>query len=143
MNKVDDVDLVLLTQSLNLYISIKQAYPRQTSPLLSNPFFKRQRKSLSKCYQHVLKPLFEKKNLKKYYTKLYGLVSWLVLMEDGSAEIAYDLSKKINSFVIYDKSENSIEMIKVCNTLFDILSVKFPREAQVKYQNLASLILRL
>jgi hypothetical protein len=90
----------------------------------------------------VLKPLFERKNLKRHYFKLHGLASWLVLLGDRM-DLAFDLAKKINSFVIYDKSQNSIEMINVCNTIFDLLATRFPRESALKHQNLAALLTRL
>lgn len=57
--------------------------------------------------------------------------------------MAYDLAKKINSYVIYNKSDTSIEMINVCNTVFDLLTIKFPRETALKHQNLAALMFRL
>jgi hypothetical protein len=34
-------------------------------------------------------------------------------------------------------------MINVCNTLFDLLSTRFPRESTLKHQNLAALLVRL
>jgi hypothetical protein len=71
------------------------------------------------------------------------LVSWLVVMGESRLDLAYDLAKKINSFVIYNKSENCPEMVNVCNAVFDLLSIKFPRESNLKHQNLASLIFRL
>jgi hypothetical protein len=65
MDKATDIDSILFTQNLNLFISMKQAFPKQPSPLLSSPLFKRQTAQVTKCYEFVLKPLFEKKNLKK------------------------------------------------------------------------------
>lgn len=78
----------------------------------------------------------------KHYSKLHGLTSWLVLLGERG-ELAYDLSKKINSFLIYDKSENSIEMISVCNLLFDLLATRFPRDSPLRHHNLAALLARL
>ncbi len=89
----------------------------------------------------MVKPLFERKSLSRHYGKLHGLTSWLVLLGDR-ADLAYDLAKKINSFVIYNKSENSIEMISVCNLLFDLLATRFPRESTLRHHNLAALLAR-
>jgi hypothetical protein len=86
---------------------MRMAFPKQTHLMLSNAGFRRQAAQVSKCYEFVLKPLFERKSLKRHYGKLHGLVSWLVLLSDR-ADLAYDLAKKINSFLIYDKSQNSI-----------------------------------
>ncbi len=54
-----------------------------------------------------------------------------------------DLSKKLNSFLLYYKGETSIEMISVCNRLFDLLSVHFPREAKLNHSGLAALLVKL
>jgi hypothetical protein len=86
---------------------MRRAFPKQTAPMLSGAVFRRQAAQVQKCYQFVIKPLFERKSLAKHYGKLHGLTSWLVLLGER-AELAYDLAKKINSFLIYDKSENSI-----------------------------------
>lgn len=58
-------------------------------------------------------------------------------------DLVFDLGKKINSFLIYDKSQNSIEMIGVCNILFDLLATRFPRETTLRHHGLAALIARL
>lgn len=118
------------------------AYPKQTSPVLSSTGFKKQAGQVSKCYEFVLKPLFERKNLKRHYGKLHGLASWLVLVGD-QVDLANDLSKKINSFLIYDKSQNSFEMISVCNVIFDLLATRFPRESSLKHLNLAAILSRI
>lgn len=64
-------------------------------------------------------------------------------MGDSRLDLAYDLGKKINSYIIYNKSENSIEMMNVCNAIFDLLCIKFTKETQLKHQNLASLLAKL
>lgn len=129
-------------QSLHLFVSMRRAFPKQTAPMLSGAAFRRQAAQVHKCFQFVIKPLFERKSLAKHYGKLHGLTSWLVLLGERG-ELAYDLAKKINSFVIYDKSLNSIEMISVCNLLFDLLATRFPQDSQLRHHNLAALLARL
>lgn len=87
---------------------MKQALSKQNSSLISDTLFQRQRRQIATCYEFLIKPLFEKKNLKPYYSKLTGLTSWLVLIGEERQDLAYDLAKKINSFVIYTKNTNSI-----------------------------------
>lgn len=43
LDRAQDIDSILFTQNLNLFISLKQAFPKQASDLLSNPQFRRQR----------------------------------------------------------------------------------------------------
>jgi hypothetical protein len=50
MDRAQDIDSILFIQNLNLFISMKQAYPKQNSALLSNPVFIRQRAQIAKCY---------------------------------------------------------------------------------------------
>lgn len=80
--------------------------------------------------------------MKPFYSKLVDLVGWLMFM-DGQPELINDLAKKLNSFVLYYKTETSIEMISVCNRLYDLLSVRFPREAGLSHFGLAALIIKL
>ena len=42
------------------------------------------------------------KDLKPFYMRLVGLTGWLVMM-DCRPELVNDLSKKLNSFVLYHK----------------------------------------
>ncbi len=58
MDRNQDTDAILFIQNLNLFISMKQAFPKQNSSLLSNPFFQRQKLQVIKCYEFLLKPLF-------------------------------------------------------------------------------------
>lgn len=87
-----------------------------------------------------MKPLFEKKNLEKSYSYLVGLVYWFIMI--NQPVILFDLGKKINNFLLYDKSENSIRMINVCNVIFDILTIKFQRDMELNHMNLAGLLVR-
>ena len=87
-----------------------------------------------------MKPLFEKKNLEKSYGYLVGLVYWFIMI--NQPVILFDLGKKINNFLLYDKSENSIRMINVCNVIFDILTIKFQRDMELNHMNLAGLLVR-
>lgn len=43
VERAQDIDAILFTQNLNLFISLKQAFPKQGSDLLSSPQFRRQR----------------------------------------------------------------------------------------------------
>lgn len=121
---------------------MRMAFPKQTSPVLNEPVFRRQVRQVPRVYEFVVKPLFERKNLSRHYGKLHGLTSWLVLMGDRN-DLAYDLAKKINSFLIYNKTQNSIEMIAVCNACFDLLATRFPRETALRHHGLAALLTRL
>jgi hypothetical protein len=80
IDRAQDTEAVLFVQSLHLFISMRMAYPKQTQPMLSGAGFRRQAAQVGKCYEFVLKPLFERKSLKRFYGKLHGLVSWLVLL---------------------------------------------------------------
>lgn len=60
---------------------MRQVSPKQSSLMISSALFIRQRVQSAKIYEYVLKPLFEKKNLSKYYSKLVGLAAWLVIMD--------------------------------------------------------------
>ena len=62
-----------------------------------------------------------------------------MLIEDD-LQIVHDLSRKINSFLLYYKDTNNIVMISCCNYLFDLLTIRFPREAGLAHTNLAALI---
>jgi hypothetical protein len=126
-----------------MFISLSQSSSKEPAASFITPTFQRQRKQSAKIYQWVFKPLFEKKTLKTLYDKLIGLVYWIILMETSEAEITNDLSKKINSFLLYYKNKDSIEMISVCNTLFDLLSVRFPKESNLHHYPLASLLVKL
>ena len=109
-----------------MYVSLRQSSSKEPPITFAGPLFEKQRKQAAKIYEFVFKPLFEKKDLKKYYLKLVGLSSWLVFM-DGRMELITDLAKKINIFLLYHKTKDSLEMITVCNLVFDWLSIHFPR----------------
>jgi hypothetical protein len=83
LDRMLDADSVLYIQNLNLYISMYQAFPKQTPPSFVNAGFLRVRTQCAKVYEFVVKPLFEKRSLKSIYGKLVGLVSWLVVIEGG------------------------------------------------------------
>ena len=123
----DDSEALLYLQGINMYISMSQSSNKEPAATFLGPIFARQRLQAAKIYEHVFKPLFEKKNLKPLYSKLVDLVSWLVMMDSSSPVLVNDLSKKLNSFILYHKSDTSIEMISVCSRLFDLLSIHFPR----------------
>lgn len=125
-----------------MYLAMSQSSTAEPAATFLGAVYDRQRKQAAKVYKWVIKPLFEKKNLKPLYSKLVDLVGWLVLME-GEPELVNDLAKKLNSFVLYYKSDSSIEMISVCNRLYDLLSVHFPREAGLNHFGLAALIVKL
>ena len=74
--------------------------------------------------------------------RLIGLAGWLVFME-ARVEMVAHLAKKLDIFVLYHKNEDSLEMLSVCNSLFDWLSVRFPREANLNHCNFAALIVKL
>ena len=67
----------------------------------------------------------------------------MVIMNSNRLELFYDLSKKINIFILYKKNEKSFEMKDVSIAIFDLLSVKFPRESGISHQNLAALLLKV
>lgn len=87
-----------------MYISLSQSSSKEPAASFITPIFQRQRKQCAIIYQWVFKPLFEKKTLKTLYVKLVGLVHWVVLMDTSETEIINDLSKKINSFILYYKN---------------------------------------
>ena len=95
-------------QGLSLFIAMKQAYPKQTPPSIASPLFTRQRLQSAKVYQFVLKVLFEKKTLKEHYLKMSGIVGWLVIMSAPGTHLHFDLAKKLNSFLLYHKNEDSL-----------------------------------
>jgi len=64
-------------------------------------------------------------------------------MSSPSLNLHFDLAKKINSFMLYHKNDQNIEMINICNTLFDLLSIRFPRDCSLTQQNLASIMVHL
>lgn len=90
-----------------MYISLSQSSSKDPVASFIGPMFKRQRKQAGKVYEHVLLPLFDKKELKSYYMKLVNLVGWLVLM-DTRIDMVVSLAKKLNSYVLYHKNENSM-----------------------------------
>jgi hypothetical protein len=122
-----------------MYVSVSQSSVKEPAATFVGPIYHRQRKQAAKVYEFVIKPLFEKKNLRAMYLKLVGLVTWLMFM-DGRVELVADLARKINSFMLYHKTSDSFEMISSCNTLFDLLSVRFPRETGLNHLMLASLL---
>lgn len=137
-----DSESLLYLQGLNIYISMSQSSSKEPAANFIGPIFNKQRKQAAKVYRWVFKPLFEKKNLKPLYPKIVDLVSWLIFM-DAEVELINDLSKKLNSFVLYYKGDTSIEMISVCNRMFDLLSIRFPRDSGLHHFGLASLIVKL
>jgi hypothetical protein len=137
-----DSESLLYLQGLHMYITVSQSSSKEPVATFLGAIFNGQRKQAALVYRWVFKPLFEKKNLKPLYTKIVDLVSWLIFM-DADLELINDLSKKLNSFVLYHKSETSIEMISVCNRIFDLLSVHFPRESGLHHFGLASLLVKL
>ena len=45
--------------------------------------------------------------------------------------------------MLYHRDDASIEMISACSALFDLLSVRFPRQAQLQHASLAALLVKL
>lgn len=62
-------------------------------------------------------------------------------MKSTRLDLFYDLSKKLNYFVISNKK--SQEMREASIAIFDLLSVKFPRESALSHLNLGALLLKL
>lgn len=101
------MESLLYLQGVNMYVSLSQSSSKEPAATFLGLIYRKQRKQAAKVYEFVLKPLFEKKDLKAFYMKLVGIVGWLMFME-GKIELVADLAKKINIFMLYHKHDESL-----------------------------------
>lgn len=117
---------------------------KMATDILNTPSFKLQKEEVLCIYKHIFKPLFEKKSLSKLYSKLVPMVVWVVMVNpcDSAGEsVVFDICKKINIFLLYDKTkEDKIEPIKVFNLCLRLLSLKPDRGEAIQLRNLSCIL---